>query len=106
MRTMRLAALACMLVASQAIDTAKAEPVKIRVDWSTIPGQFAPLIPTVPKYAPNVYRHYGKSYVVEPLRMQGGGASLTALAAGQVDIATSARKRWSSASPRPSSKCG
>ena len=67
---------------------APAEPIKIRVDWSTIPGQFAPLIPTVPKYGPNVYRHYGKSYVVEPVRLQGGGASLTALAADQVDIAT------------------
>jgi sulfonate transport system substrate-binding protein len=88
MRDIRLAALACALLASQAIGTAEAEPVKIRVEWSTIPGQFAPLIPTVPKYAPNVYRHYGKSYVVEPVRLQGGGASLTALAAGQVDIIT------------------
>ena len=84
----RLAAFACAFVAALVIGAAQAEPVKIRVDWSTIPGQFAPLIPTVPKYAPNVYRHYGKSYVVEPMRLQGGGASLTALAADQVDIAT------------------
>jgi NitT/TauT family transport system substrate-binding protein len=85
---MRLAVLACALAASRVVAAAGAEPAKIRVDWSTIPGQFAPLIPTVPKYAPNVYRHYGKSYVVEPVRTQGGGASLTALAAGQIDIAT------------------
>jgi NitT/TauT family transport system substrate-binding protein len=85
---MRLAAFACAFVAIHAVSAAAAEPVKIRVDWSTIPGQFAPLIPTVPKYAPNVYRHYGKSYVVEPIRLQGGGASLTAMAAGQVDIVT------------------
>jgi NitT/TauT family transport system substrate-binding protein len=88
MRATRLALLACMLAASHAVGAAGAEPAKIRVDWSTIPGQFAPLIPTVPKYAPNVYRHYGKSYVVEPIRLQGGGASLTALAADQIDIAT------------------
>ena len=88
MRHARLAAIACAFAAIQAVGTAGAEPTKIRVDWSTIPGQFAPLIPTVPKYAPNVYRHYGKSYVVEPIRLQGGGASLTALAAGQVDIVT------------------
>ena len=88
MRHMRLAAFACAFVAIHAVGAAAAEPAKIRVDWSTIPGQFAPLIPTVPKYAPNVYRHYGKSYVVEPIRLQGGGASLTALAAGQVDIVT------------------
>jgi sulfonate transport system substrate-binding protein len=88
MRHARLAAIACAFATIQAVGTAGAEPTKIRVDWSTIPGQFAPLIPTVPKYAPNVYRHYGKSYVVEPIRLQGGGASLTALAAGQVDIVT------------------
>ena len=65
-----------------------AEPLKIRIDWSTTPGQFAPLIPTVPKYAPDVYKHYGKSYVVEPIRLQGGGANLTALAANEIDIST------------------
>jgi sulfonate transport system substrate-binding protein len=84
----RLAKLACAFLAALTVGSVQAEPVKIRVDWSTIPGQFAPLIPTVPKYAPNVYRHYGKSYVVEPIRLQGGGASLTALAADQIDIAT------------------
>ena len=67
----RLAAFACAFVAALVIGDAQAEPVKIRVDWSTIPGQFAPLIPTVPKYAPNVYRHYGKSYVVEPMQAAG-----------------------------------
>jgi sulfonate transport system substrate-binding protein len=87
MRSTRLA-FACAFLAIQAVGPAAAEPARIRVDWSTIPGQFAPLIPTVPKYAPNVYRHYGKSYVVEPIRLQGGGASLTALAADQIDIAT------------------
>ena len=65
-----------------------ADPVKIRADWNITPGQFAPLIPTVPQYAPDVYRHYGKSYVVEPLKMQGGGATLTALAVGETDLST------------------
>ena len=92
MHRSRLAAffgtLVAALVADVGFGTANAEPLKIRVEWSTIPGQFAPLIPTVPKYGPNVYRHYGKSYVVEPVRLQGGGASLTALAADQIDIAT------------------
>jgi sulfonate transport system substrate-binding protein len=77
-----------LLIAILGLDFARAEPVKIRVDWSTIPGQFAPLIPTVPKYGPTVYRHYGQSYVVEPIKLQGGGATLTALAADQIDVAT------------------
>jgi sulfonate transport system substrate-binding protein len=83
-----LVTLLCTIGAALALNPAQAEPLKIRLDWSTIPGQFGPLIPTVPKYGPNVYRHYGKSYVVEPIRLQGGGATLTALAANQIDIAT------------------
>jgi sulfonate transport system substrate-binding protein len=83
-----LVTLLCTIGAALALNPAQAEPLKIRLDWSTIPGQFGPLIPTVPKYGPNVYRHYGKSYVVEPIRLQGGGATLTALAANQIDVAT------------------
>jgi len=82
------ATLFATLVTILGCNPATAEPLKIRVDWSIIPGQFAPLIPTVPQYGPDVYRHYGKSYVVEPIRLQGGGATLTALAADQIDIAT------------------
>jgi sulfonate transport system substrate-binding protein len=66
--------------------SAVADPLRIRMDWATVPGHFAPLIPTVPQYNPNVYRHYGQSYIVEPIRMQGGGATLTALAAGELDV--------------------
>ena len=65
-----------------------ADPLKIRADWSVLPGQFAALIPSVPKYAPDVYRHYGKSYVVEPVKLRGGGATLQALALGETDIST------------------
>ena len=64
---------ACAL-ATLSIFNANAEPLKIRMDWGVVPGHFAPLIPGVPKYNANVYRHYGKSYVVEPVRLQGGGA--------------------------------
>jgi NitT/TauT family transport system substrate-binding protein len=76
------------LLATSVSTGAAAEPLKIRADWSVIPGQFAPLIPTLPQYAPNVYRHYGKSYVVEPVRLAGGGATLTALAAKETDLST------------------
>jgi sulfonate transport system substrate-binding protein len=67
---------------------AGAEPVVIRVDWTVVPQQFAPLIPAVPRYAPDLYRHYGKSYVVEPIRFQGGGVTLSALAVGETHLAT------------------
>lgn len=52
------------------------------------PEQLAPLIPSVPKYGPQVYRHDGKSYIVEPIKLAGGGATLTALAGGDTDVST------------------
>jgi sulfonate transport system substrate-binding protein len=67
---------------------AQADPLKIRVDWAVVPGQFAPLIPEAANEAPGLFRHYGKSYVVEALRLDGGGATLTALAVGETDIST------------------
>jgi sulfonate transport system substrate-binding protein len=89
MKVTRLAAFAAAVIAaSVASRAAGADPVKIRADWNIVPGQFAPLIPTLPQYAPGVYRHYGTSYVVEPLHMQGGGATLTALAVGETDLST------------------
>ena len=89
MKRSRLAILlTASFLAAGALFEATAEPLKIRADWSVAPGQFAPIIATLPQYAPNVYRHYGKSYVVEPLRLRGGGATLTALAAKETDIST------------------
>ena len=70
------------------MSSAHAEPLKIRADWSVLPGQFAALIPSVPQYNPNVYRDYGKTYIIEPQKLTGGGATLTALAVGGTDIST------------------
>jgi len=81
-------AFVAFVAAAVVCGAAAAEPVKIRADWNTIPGQFAPLIPTVPQYAPGIYRHYGTSYVVEPTKLPGGGATLTALASGETDLST------------------
>jgi NitT/TauT family transport system substrate-binding protein len=80
-----IVALAALLFA---MHTAAAEPMKLRVQWSATPGHPTPLMPLVPKYGPNVLVHYGKSYVVEPIRMGGGGAALTALGAGEVELAS------------------
>lgn len=76
------------LVLGLSAQIAAADPVKLRVDWSVLPAQFAPLIPSVPQYGPDVYRNYGKTYVVEPVKLTGGGATLTALATGGTDIST------------------
>jgi NitT/TauT family transport system substrate-binding protein len=63
---------------------ATAEPVKLRISWSTTPSHITPLLPQIPK---EVYKHWGKSYVIEPVFIAGSGPMLTALAAGETEIA-------------------
>ena len=63
--------------------TAVAEPVKIRIQWSVAPAHITPMIPLAPK---EIYKHYGKSYVVEPVRMRGSGPALQGIAAGELDL--------------------
>lgn len=77
-----VAALGAVVLATN-VATATAEPVKIRIQYAST-SQFVPLIPLVPK---ELYKHYGKSYVVEPVFMRGSGPALTALAAGEIDLA-------------------
>ncbi len=62
----------------------KAEPLKIRISWSTTPSHITPLLPLIPM---SVYRHWGKSYVIEPVSIRGSGPMVTALAAGETEIA-------------------
>jgi NitT/TauT family transport system substrate-binding protein len=58
----------------------------IKMNWTVLPANLAPLMPMVPK---NVYRNWGRSYVLEPENMRGSGAALTALAANQIQFSTS-----------------
>jgi NitT/TauT family transport system substrate-binding protein len=77
-----VAVLAATLVGA----AAQAEPLKIRADWVASPEKSAAILPTVAKAAPGVLRHYGKSYVIEPTQMAGGGVILTAMAGNQTDL--------------------
>jgi NitT/TauT family transport system substrate-binding protein len=74
-------AAAAVTFASQA----SAEPVKIRIQYPSFPGNIAPMIPEAPK---EIYKHYGKSYVVEATFMAGSSQALTALAANEIDLAS------------------
>ena len=78
-----IAALAAVLVLGMT-GPAAAEPLKLRVSWSTTPSHITPLLPEIPK---EVYRHWGKSYVIEPQFIRGSGPMLTALAADESEIA-------------------
>jgi sulfonate transport system substrate-binding protein len=72
------AALAFLLAAP-----ATAEPLKVRIGWITVPTSLSPLLSMKPELA----RHLGTSYAVEPVRFAGSSQMTTALAAGDLDIA-------------------
>jgi sulfonate transport system substrate-binding protein len=77
-RMLTAALLAFLLVAP-----ASADPLKIRVAWITVPTSLAPILFAKPELA----RHMGTSYTVEPVRFAGSSQMTTALAAGDLDIA-------------------
>lgn len=62
--------------------SASAKPLEIRISWSVAPAHLTPLLPI----NTSMYRHYGKSYVIKPMRIRGSGPALQAMAAGEVDI--------------------
>lgn len=76
--TMAFAAV-CLLLARPVA----AEPLKIRIAWTTVPGQLTPVL-----FAKaDQLRHAGTSYVVEHSRFAGSGPMVTALATDAVDLA-------------------
>jgi NitT/TauT family transport system substrate-binding protein len=72
---------------------AHADPVKIRAGWSNTPTAMAPVIFAKPELAP----HLGKTYTMEPMHFAGSAPEITALASGDLDIATLAPSSMASA---------
>jgi NitT/TauT family transport system substrate-binding protein len=63
---------------------AAADPVKIRAGWSNTPTAMAPIIFAKPE----LLKHYGQTYTMEPVHFAGSAPEITALATGDIDIAT------------------
>lgn len=85
MRTLRTGVLALaaagLLLATHA--GMAAEPLKIRIAWVVTPAQLTPFLFSKKE----ILKHYGKSYTVDPIRFRGSAPQITALAAGELDIA-------------------
>lgn len=71
------------LAAAAFASPALAEPVKIRIGWSTMPGHMIPVLYSKPE----ILKHYKKSYTVEPILFRGSSPQITAMAAGEIDMA-------------------
>src|SRR5262249_35417828 len=75
------------LLALMPPSAARADPVPIRIGWAQAPGHLAPLIRELQRRHPQVFRHFGESYIAEPIRFQGSTPQIVAMAAGEVEVA-------------------
>lgn len=62
---------------------AQQQPVKLRIGWAQAPGHMAPLL----YQKKEILKHFGKTYVADPIRFQGSTPQIQAIAAGELDIA-------------------
>jgi NitT/TauT family transport system substrate-binding protein len=83
MRIFRLAAAVLGLGLALAGAARAAEPLKIKVGWAVVPGQLTSLL----FQKKDILKHYGTSYTVELVKFRGSAPQITALAAGEVDLA-------------------
>jgi len=58
-------------------------PVKIRVGWITTPASLVPLL----FFKPELTKHYGKSYIFEPIYFASSTLQITAISQGELDLA-------------------
>ncbi len=66
---------------------AGAEPLQIRVGWATTPTHVQPLVDELQKRHPEIFHHFGKSYVAEGMRFNGSTPQIQALAIKELEIA-------------------
>src|ERR1700730_7982083 len=81
------AVLGLILASILGMCAANADPMPIRVGWVVTPGHLAPLIEALGKREPGVFKHLGKSYVLQSIRFQGTTPQIQAQAIGEVEIA-------------------
>src|SRR5512146_1167427 len=86
LRTITLAAAVTAFVAGHS-SGASADPWKVRVGWVTTPTHAQPIIDELHNRHPELFPHYGKSYVVESMHFKGTPPQITALATNELDIA-------------------
>lgn len=75
---------AALTVAAHA---ALAEPWTIRVGWVTTPTHMQPIIDALQKRHPELFRHFGESYVASGVHFQGTTPQIQALAINDLEIA-------------------
>ena len=84
---MKTIAVAAALGVAAVAASAQAEPWTIRVGWATTPTHPQPLIDALQKRHPDLFHHFGKSYVAQGVRFQGSTPQIEALAINELEVA-------------------
>ena len=66
---------------------AQADPLQLRIGWATTPTHIQPLVDELQRRHPEIFPHFGKSYVAEGMRFDGSTPQIEALATNQLEIA-------------------
>ncbi|HXP77065.1 MAG TPA: ABC transporter substrate-binding protein [Stellaceae bacterium] len=83
-RNRALTVLAAAALALSAAAASGAEPLTVRAGWVVAPATMTPIL-----FAnKSILRHYGVTYVVEPIHFGSTSPEITALATGDLDIAS------------------
>jgi len=83
-------AAAMLFAAVFVVGAANADPLAIRIGWVQTPGHMAPIVEALSKKHPELFKHLGKSYVMEPIHFNGTTPQIQAQAIGDLDIASQA----------------
>lgn len=84
---LRVTAIVAACVAAATATMAQADPVKIDVGWATAPTHIQPLVDALQKRHPELFRHFGKTYIAEGIHFRGSTPQIEALALNDLQIA-------------------
>jgi len=80
--TIAAAVITMIVLISGGLPALAQEPLKIRIGWAQMPGHMIPVL----YLKPEILKHYGKSYTVEPILFRGSTPQLTAMATSEIDM--------------------
>lgn len=72
------------------VSVASADPLPIRVGWVQTPGHMAPIVEALGKRHPDIFKHLGQSYVLQPIHFNGTTPQIQAQAINELEIASQA----------------
>jgi sulfonate transport system substrate-binding protein len=78
----RISLLAAALVMATGAASAQ-QPVTIKIGWAQAPGHMAPIL----YQNKSILKHFGKTYIADPIRFQGSTPQIQAIATGELNIA-------------------